>query len=50
MEGFECIVLFADTNKLNGRSRDLAYGERRATASVAVHFGEHNARELKLFV
>ena len=50
MEGFKRVVLFAHADELDGLSGDLANGKRRAAASVAVHFGEHNAGERKLLV
>ena len=50
MKRLERIVFFADADELDGLSGDLADGERRATASVAIHFGEDYAGECELLV
>ena len=45
MEGLEGVGLFADADELDGLAGDVADGERRAAAGVAVHLGEDDAGE-----
>ncbi len=45
MEGLEGVGLFADADELDGLAGDVADGEGRAAAGVAVHFGEDDAGE-----
>ena len=45
MEGLEGVGLFAHADELDGLAGDVADGERRAAAGVAVHFGEDDAGE-----
>ena len=39
MERLERVILFAHADELDGLACDLADGERRAAARVAIHFG-----------
>ena len=50
MEGLEGIGLFADADELDGLAGDVADGEGRAAAGVAVHFGEDDAGEAEALV
>ena len=50
MEGLEGIRLFAHAEELDGLAGDVADGERRAAAGVAVHLGEHDAGEAEALV
>ena len=43
VEGLERVGLFAGAEELDGRAGDVADGECRAAARVAVHLGEHDA-------
>ena len=45
MEGLEGVGLFAGADELDGLAGDVADGERRAAAGVAVHLGEDDAGE-----
>ncbi len=45
VEGLEGVGLFAHADELDGLAGDLADGEGRAAAGVAVHFGEDDAGE-----
>ena len=45
MEGLECVGALAGGEELDGRAGDLADGEGRAAACVAVHLGEDDAGE-----
>ena len=50
MERLQRIVFFADAYELDRLSRNLPDRERRPSASIAVHLGEHDARERELLV
>ena len=50
MEGLKRVVFFADADELDGLAGDLADGDRRAAASVAVHLGEDDAGKRELLV
>ena len=50
MKWLEGIVFFADADEFDRLAGDLADGERRAAASIAVHLGENDAGERKFFV
>ncbi len=50
MEGLERVIFFANADELDRLAGDLADGERRAAASIAVHFGEDDAGECELLV
>ena len=45
MEGLECVGALAGAEELDGRAGDVADGEGRAAACVAVHLGEDDAGE-----
>jgi hypothetical protein len=45
MERLEGVGLFAYADELDGLAGDVADGERRAAAGIAVHFGEDDAGE-----
>src|SRR5205085_5537303 len=53
IERFERIILFAYAHELDGLACDLFYGKSSATARVAVHLRQHDARHsnatMKLF-
>ena len=50
MEGLEGVGLFAHADELDGLAGDVADGERRAAAGVAVHLGEDHAGEAEALV
>src|SRR6185312_4931129 len=50
VEWLEGIVLFAHADELDWLSRHLTNGERRTASGVAVHLGQHNTGDRKLFV
>ena len=50
MEGLEGVRLFAGADELDGLAGDVANGERRAAAGVAVHLGEDDAGEAEALV
>ncbi len=50
MEGLDGVVLFADAQELDGLAGDVADGQRRAAAGIAVHLGQHHAGEGQLVV
>src|SRR6185437_4378663 len=45
MKRLESVIFFAHANKLDRRPCNLPDRKRRATPSVAIHFGEHYARK-----
>ncbi len=50
MEWLEGVRLFADADELDGLAGDVANGERRAAACIAVHLGEDDAGEAEALV
>ena len=50
MEGLEGVRLFAGADELDGLAGDVADGERRTAAGVAVHLGEDDAGEAEALV
>src|ERR1039458_7201672 len=50
VEGLKRIVFFADADELDGLPRDLADGDRRAAASVAVHLSKDDAGKRELLM
>ena len=50
MEGLEGVGLFAGADELDGLAGDVADGEGRAAAGVAVHLGEDDAGEAEALV
>src|SRR6267143_580588 len=50
VERFERIVFFADADELDGLPGNLADGEGRAAARVAVHFGKDDTSERELLM
>ena len=45
MKGLEGVRLFANADELDGLAGDVANGDRRAAACVAIHLGEDDAGE-----
>src|SRR5205085_10135228 len=47
---FQRVVLFADTDELDGLAGDVANTERGPAAGAAIHLGENDAGERELLV